>query len=102
MKYFSLEIVPVSTCLWAEERNKGRPSPYDNNVKKVQHSWSQVCEAFDEEMVLFEQKKWKLWTRKEKWESMIQNHLDLAKLIRYPSVNLFSKTIFPLGLWVRL
>ena len=56
MKYFSLEIVPVSTYLWAEERNKGRPSHYDNNVKKVQHSWSQVYEAFDEEMVLFEQK----------------------------------------------
>ena len=32
---------------------------YDNNVKKVQHSWSQVYEAFDEEMVLFEQKKQK-------------------------------------------
>ena len=23
----------------------------------------------------------KPWTRKEKWESMVQNHLDLAKLI---------------------
>ena len=45
MKYFSLEIVPVSTYLWAEERNKGRPSHYDNNVKKVQHSWSQVGSA---------------------------------------------------------
>lgn len=30
---------------------------------------------------------------------MIENHLDLAKVIRYPRVNLFSRTIFFLGSW---